>query len=223
MTELDLETIRETELKIAEYFKLKIGHPDTHVVIESDHSLDEIGMPDIVEQVAVETNATSMTVKAKRSVVDVARRKSKDARVAMEHAFEKVHGYSGWTNNETGKLDSDVYRFCLNGVKDPTNGGYDVAIAANYNPADEDKINKMQTLLSEKLGPEYKVILAGKKTGLAIECSGFPSISDFRKEETFGKKFQTFQIGITRKLREKGPARDLVVSALIHAVREIQK
>lgn len=223
MSEVDTQRIQETDIRIGKYFELKIGHPDNHAVIEADHSLDEIGMLDIVSRVATETNATSVTVKAKRNVVDVARRKSKDARDAMKDTFEKVHGYSGWTDNTTGKLNNEVYRFCLNGVRDPEGGSYDIAIATNYRPADKEKLHMLQQLLSEKMGEKYKVILAGKETGLAIECSGFESISDFRKDDAYGKRHQTFQIGITRRLREKGPARDLVVDALIHAVREIQK
>ncbi|MFZ3301257.1 MAG: hypothetical protein WA152_00915 [Microgenomates group bacterium] len=223
MVDNDIGQVEHRELQIEKFFVLKIGHPDVHAVIEADHSLDEIGIPEIVDRVASETNATSMMVKAKRRVVDVARRKSTEARSAMKYAFEKVHGYSGWTDDKTGKLGNYVYRFCLNGVIDPPSGDYDIAIATNYAPADSKKLAELQQLIAEKVGIKYKVVLAGEKTKLAHECSGYEVIADLRKDEMFGKKLQTFQIGITRKLREKGPDRDLVVEALIHAVREIQK
>lgn len=207
------------EQEIVRFFELRIGSKDQFAIVEADHAIGQVGIKDIVRQVFQRNNTTSMIAIRPRTEVDVARRDSTEARKAMRWAFDKVMATLGWFDMDK-KPVKDIHRVCLNGIKDDRRLRYDVVIAASYSPASDDKLAKMQDLLQEKMKDKYKVILA-TSSGMGAENSGMASIGDFRNDKVYGDKFNTFQIGVSKRVREND--RPLFIDALSYALREIQK
>lgn len=206
------------EEEIKRFFELEIGSNDQPVIIEADHSIGQIGIKAIVNQVSKRLNSTSMIAVKPREEVDVARSISTEARRAMRFAFDKIMSTLEWFNPDN-KLIKDIHRVCLNGIEDRKT--YDVVIATNHSPASEEKLKKMQELLQEKMGKKYNVILSEPEGGKGSLNGGLKNISEFRRNEVYGNKFHTFQIGVSKRVRVND--RQLFVDALSYALQEIQK
>lgn len=205
------------EGEIKRFFELKIGSNDQFVIVEADHAIGQIGVKDIVNRVSEKINSTSMIAVKPREEVDVARSSSTEARKAMRFAFDKVMSTLEWFNPDN-KPVKDIHRVCLNGIEDRKT--YDVVIATNHSPASEEKLKKMRELLQEKMGEKYNVILSEPEGNGSLN-GGFKSISEFRRNEVYGHKFHTFQIGVSKRVRVND--RQLFVDALSYALQEVQK
>ncbi len=218
---MTIETVEPSpefkEQEIKRFFELKVGSKDQLVIIEADHAIGQIGVKDIVNRVSEKLNSTSMIAVKPREEVDVARRGSVEARKAMRWAFDKVMATLEWFDPDK-KPVKDIHRVCLNGIEDRKT--YDVVIATNHSPASEEKLKRMRELLQVRMGDEYNVILS-EPEGKGSLNGGFPSISEFRQGEVYGSKFHTFQIGVSKRVREKD--RPLFIDALSYALAEIQK
>lgn len=237
--DLGQELPETKETAIHKFFELKIRSHKTRAIIQADHAVGYLGVRDMVEKISSKLEATSLIAKKPRSYVEVARKRgfgnntkirSTSARAAMWWAYDKAVTVLNWRDKD-GTLKKPVYRLCLNGVDDKPGHEYDIVIAKDFKPADIEVLDKFRELVSEKMGSEYKIVLAGAGTNNARDNSGFKSISHFRyipendrdrHHPAFGENFQTFQVGIVKSLRENQVTRKLVIDALSYAMKEIQ-
>lgn len=221
---------------IDKYFKIKMGNADVPIVVECLHGHSEIKTAEITSRVAERLGGTTLIAKKDRSFTDPNRswwmgvkknEYSRSVRAAMFWSYDMILSKLNLLNDEF-KLIKNTYRLSIHGMVD--GNGFDIAIAAGYNPADIKKIERLRDLIQQKM-MNYRVEIVDGKHPKASSYSGYESLSSLRREPkmqedkhhpAFGMNLQTFQIEISKRLRTNRKNRKQITNALVYAMKEIQ-
>ena len=221
---------------IKKYFNSEISDKNIPVVVECLHGNTETNIERIARRVATRLGSSLMIAKKPRQHAEgnqdwwrgkSNKERSRSIRAARFWSVDKILNKLSLLNGQM-KLDKNFYQLSLHGMVD--GNGFDIGIASCYEPADPEILKRFQELVQSKMG-SYKVDTIGSSHEMADRYSGYRSLANFRSEPEeekdrhhpdYGKKFNTFQVEISNRLRTNRDKRNMVVNALTFAIKKLQ-